>query len=243
MTGAIVALGIGVPAHDEADLVEATLHSISRAAENVAVPVHVVVVADACQDDTADRARRVLEGAPGIDGEVLELRLRSAGAARRAALDAALERTAVAPEQAWLATTDADTVVDPTWLHTHLRWAATGVDGIAGLVEVDLSRAPAALADRYIRSIAPGGTGPGHAHVHGANLGLRGSCWRQVDGCGDAEVGEDHELWQRLRRAGARLEGVADLRVRTSGRLLGRAPDGFAAYLARLLPAEAVQPA
>jgi glycosyltransferase involved in cell wall biosynthesis len=239
---AIAAVGVGVPAHDEADVIEAGLRSIVRAAGRARVPTHVVVVADACGDDTAERARRALAHARGVDGHVVEAQLRSAGAARQVALDLALERTGVAPEAAWLASTDADTLVDVSWVQTHLRWAATGVDGIAGLVELDLTTIDADLAERYRRSLAPVGTSAGHPHVHGANLGVRGSCWRQVGGCGVEVVGEDHELWRRLRAAGSRLAGVDDLRVRTSGRLVGRAPDGFSGYLRRLA-ADTAQPA
>ena len=72
------------------------------------------------------------------------------------------------------------------------------------------------------------------ATCHGANLGLLAARWLEVGGCGDGAVAEDQELWRRLRSVGAEVVGVDDLLVTTSGRLSGRAPLGFADYLARL---------
>ena len=165
---------------------------------------------------------------------MLETPFRSAGRARGTALEAALDRTRAPVSRVWLASTDADTTVHPTWLAAHQRWAGSGVDGVAGLVEVDWRGAAPQLPQRYRRSIAADGLGAGHRHVHGANLGLRAAAWREAGGCGEVDVGEDRELWRRLQRLGAEVVGVDDLRVRTSGRLVGRAPDGFAAHLARL---------
>jgi len=234
-TSDFAAIGVGIPANDEAGHIERCLESVIAAARLVDWPVTVVVAVDASRDDTADRARRTLHAVQHLGGAVVETSFRSAGAARAAALDASLERTGRPPEAVWLATTDADTVVDRTWLQVHQRWAMTGVDGVAGLVEVDWPSATSVLAARYARSIAAGGTALGHPHVHGANLGLRAHRWKQVGGCGAGVVSEDHELWRRLRAAGATVLGVDDLIVRTSARLAGRAPNGFSHYLQQLL--------
>lgn len=77
--------------------------------------------------------------------------------------------------------------------------------------------------------------GVGHAHVHGANLGLLAAHWRAAGGCGEAADGEDHELRRRLVAIGVDVLGVDDLPVLTSGRLRGRAPAGFAGYLRALV--------
>ncbi|QYG91888.1 glycosyltransferase family 2 protein [Iamia sp. SCSIO 61187] len=230
---AVTAVAVGIPARDEETTIEACLVALGRAARRSPVPVSVVVVADGCTDRTAERAHAALRDA-GVTGSVVTTTGLGVGRARALALETALAHAGGAPEATWLATTDADTNVDPTWLHTQLRWARRGYDGVAGLVGVDWSGSDPALPGRYVASLAPGGTGLGHGHVHGANLGVRASWWRAVGGCGPAACGEDRELWDRLARAGARTIGVDDLRVTTSGRLTSRLEGGFASYLSAL---------
>lgn len=234
MSAGLRAIGIGVPARDEADTVAGCIASLDLAAGRIGVPVHLVVVADGCRDTTAEEATAAIGRARTIAGRVLTTEPVGVGRARALALDTVLRDLAIVPAQAWLATTDADTTVAPTWLLTQQRWAQAGFDAVAGLVEVAWNDHDDRLAGRYRRSIAPSGLGIGHHHVHGANLGLRGSWWMTVGGCGDLTCGEDHELWSRLRRAGARTIGVDDLAVTTSGRLTGRVDGGFASYLSAL---------
>ena len=235
----IEAVGVGIPARDEERSIEACLTSIAVAALGLDVPVAVAVAADRCEDGTIERATAALHAlaGPSFSGVVLAVDHGRAGAARAAALDRALGHlvaTGRPLERCWLATTDADTTVSADWLRRQLRWARDGVDGVAGLVDVAWDVDDQALAKRFHRSLEPGGTGDGHGHVHGANLGLRADRWVEVDGCGPQATGEDHELWRRLRLVGADVRGVADVRVRTSARVVARAPDGFASYLRAL---------
>ncbi len=54
----IAAVGVVIPAHDEEDLLPSCLDAVRLAAAPLAgVPVHVIVVADACTDRTAALAR------------------------------------------------------------------------------------------------------------------------------------------------------------------------------------------
>ncbi len=234
MTRILEGIAVGIPARDEADRIEACLRSVLGAARLAEVPIAVVVAADACRDQTAAIAAAVLAEADGVAFDVVVTDHRSAGAARATALDGALALLGRPPEGTWLVTTDADTVVDASWLAAHAAWARGGLDGVAGLVRVDWEDAPPELPDRYAASIAPGGITLGHRHVHGANLGVIGSRWVEVGGCGPGPVSEDHELWVRLKRVGATVLGVDDLIVTTSGRLRARAPRGFAHLLAEL---------
>lgn len=230
----IDAIAIGVPARDEEDRIAACLRSIIASALLIDVPVLTVVAADACADRTAEVAEEILAAAPsGAGGLVVRTAHGTAGAARAAAVETALWHLRDA--SVWVATTDADTVVDRTWLGTHLAWAGTGVDGVAGLVDVAWEPGSEGLAGLYRASIADGGVALGHAHVHGANLGIRGTRWAAIGGCGALAVGEDQDLWRRLLADGAQLLGVDDLHVTTSGRLEGRTPGGFAGYLGTLV--------
>jgi glycosyltransferase involved in cell wall biosynthesis len=69
--------GVVVPAHDEEELLPKCLAALRDAAESVRIPVHLLVVADACTDETAAEAA-------ACGAEVIMIRLRNVGAARAA---------------------------------------------------------------------------------------------------------------------------------------------------------------
>lgn len=230
----ITAIAVGVPARNEALRVAVCIESIDRSAALVSCPVHLVVVDDGSGDSTAENAMDAVARATHLTGAVISLACGSAGAARSAAINAALRATSDT-DHTWISTTDADTVVGEGWLSNQLAWAAHGYGAISGLVDVEWEPGTDHLESRYRASL--GSTSVGHAHVHGANLGLLARHWIAVGGCGDAADGEDHELWRRLRAIGVSILGVNDLPVSTSGRLSGRAPHGFSGYLRSLASA------
>ena len=123
----IRSVGVIVPAHDEQDLLPACLASVRRAAQALrGVPVHVVVVADACRDRTVRVARRGGASVVSIDA-------RSAGAARAAGAREVLRRTRqLDPASVWLATTDADSVVPSDWLVGQCALANAGWEVVVG---------------------------------------------------------------------------------------------------------------
>jgi glycosyltransferase involved in cell wall biosynthesis len=125
------AIGVIVPAHNEQDLLPSCLASVRRAAQALpGTPVHLVVVADACTDQTAEAARR--GGA-----SVVTISARSAGAARGAGALEVLRLTGhLDPASVWLATTDADTLVPDRWLSQQARYAGQGWDAIVGTIQV-----------------------------------------------------------------------------------------------------------
>jgi cellulose synthase/poly-beta-1,6-N-acetylglucosamine synthase-like glycosyltransferase len=134
----------------------------------------------------------------------------------------------------WLANTDADTRVPSDWIATHLQHADANATAVAGIVELDTEDLRADVEALYRASyiLAADGT---HAHVHGANLGVRADAYLDVGGWSDLAVAEDHCLWGRLLRGGWRLKSPAASVVHTSGRLQGRAIGGFADTLRREL--------
>jgi hypothetical protein len=73
-----------------------------------------------------------------------------------------------------------------------------------------------------------------HPHVHGANLGMRGSAYLRAGGFRSLASAEDHALLAALASSGGRIISVTDIPVVTSSRRRGRAPDGFSHLLARL---------
>ena len=107
----IRAVGVVVPAHDEEDLLPLCLASLREAAQTLrGTEVHLVVVADACRDLTAQATRR--GGA-----SVVTVEARNVGTARAAGVREVLHRTRhLDPADVWLATTIrlAVTVLDGT---------------------------------------------------------------------------------------------------------------------------------
>jgi glycosyltransferase involved in cell wall biosynthesis len=230
----IRSIGVIVPAHDEQDLLPSCLASVRRAAQALrGTPVHLVVVADACRDRTVQVARRGGASVVSIDAK-------SAGAARAAGARAVLRRTGqLDPENVWLATTDADTLVPAHWLRQQVRHASQGWDAIVGTIQVaDWSGYPpgtrSLFRERYegVEGVE-GGAGQ-HGHVHGANLGFRASAYLRAGGFPELPTAEDHALVAALTAGGSRVLRTRALPVTTSARRVSRAPRGFSHYLARL---------
>ena len=216
-----------MPAHDEETLLPACLAALRRAARAVLVPVHVLVVADACMDRTAIAAR-----AGGA--RVIRIRARNVGAARAAGMAELLRLTAAhGPAATWLATTDADTVVPRGWLRRQLEYASAGWDVVLGTVTVadwagHPPHVPAVFQARYAF-----GSGP-HPHVHGANLGIRASAYHAAGGFRALRTAEDHALRAAATKAGCLVLQAGDIAVETSARRQARAPGGFGHLLRTL---------
>lgn len=226
----IEAAGIVVPAHNEETLLPACLTALRRAAGSVGLPVHLLVVADSCTDGTIAAAR-------ACGARVIGIQARSVGAARAAGMRQLLRLMAGSdPAAVWLATTDADTIVRPRWLHRQLRYADRGWDLVLGTVTVaDWSEhpphVPAAFAARYASGDRP------HPHVHGANLGIRASAYLAAGGFRPLRTAEDHALVAAAAQAGCSVLRASDITVQTSARRQARAPAGFSHLLRTLASA------
>ena len=201
----------------------------SRISTSGSISITICVVADSCVDQTAQIAVDALAGHQ--HGIVIETDVQSAGAAR--ALGSA---TTIArhdhPSRLWYANTDADTVVPSDWLRRHLRHAATGAGCVAGVV--NLSRMDRRLRRAFHHSYRQGIGRHTHRHVHGANLGIRADVLLRIGNWPSVVSGEDQFLWDRAGAFGVARRADPRLVVETDGRLTGRAPDGFAADLARI---------
>ncbi len=231
-----VLLGVVVPARDEAMLLPACLAALAQAARHpdvAGVPVLVVVVADRCTDDTAEIGR-------AAGARVLVTEAGNVGAARHAGTLAVLQEAAargVADDRVWLACTDADSRVPGDWLALQRTGAQSGVDAVVGTVQVaDWSglpdHVPARFLDAYEAWRGAGVTG--HPHVHGANLGVRGSAYRAVGGFPPLPVSEDVALVGALLGAGRVVLRTPASPVVTSARRTPRAEGGFGTDLDRL---------
>ena len=123
------AVGVVVPAHNQADTVAQCILSIFAANSHTGWrnSLWIVVVADACRDRTAKIAR----AAVGAFGEVLEVAVPSRGTARLIGAAAVLEHFYQKPRHAvLLANAEADTCVPREWIDTQLRLQKAGVGSI-----------------------------------------------------------------------------------------------------------------
>jgi glycosyltransferase involved in cell wall biosynthesis len=227
----IRSVGVIIPAHNEQDLLPTCLASVRRAAQALrGLPMHVVVVADACEDRTAEAGRR--GGA-----SVVTISARSAGAARAAGAAEVLCRTRhLDPASVWLATTDADTLVPVNWLRQQVRYASQGWDAVVGTIRVaDWSSYSPGTRSLFRERYEGFATGTGlHTHVHGANLGFRASAYLRAGGFPALPTAEDHALVVALTVGGSRVLRTRALPVVTSARREARAPHGFSHYLRQL---------
>lgn len=227
----VEAMGIVVPARNEELLLPRCLAALQTAVGRVlarrpGLVVHVVVVLDACVDGTAD----VVAAHPFV--EPVPVALGCVGAARAAGATVVANRNGLDDQRLWLLTTDADSAVPADWLTSHLDLAESGLDVVVGTVEPDPADLPAEVLRRWRgqhRLVL------GHSHVHGANLGMRFSSYAAAGGFEALATHEDVRLVRRLGGIGARTLATPNLPVRTSGRTVGRAPGGFAAYVSVLM--------
>jgi glycosyltransferase involved in cell wall biosynthesis len=224
----IKAVGVVVPAHNEQSLLPACLASVRRAAQALErIPVHVVVVADACRDATAIVAQRA-------GAAVVTIGARSVGAARAAGVREVLRHTAhLDPAEVWLATTDADTVVPARWLRQQVRYGDQGWDAVAGTVRVTDWSGYQPEVRSLFRQRYGAHTGP-HPHVHGANLGCSAAAYLRAGGFPCVPTAEDRAFVAALNATGSRIRRTRALTVITSARRESRVPHGFSDYLADL---------
>lgn len=217
-------IGVVVPAHNEEHVVGRCLEAIGAAAASVSVPVSVVVVLDDCGDRTEQICR-------SFHVNVLEVRVQSVGVARHAGVSSLLSGVLDA-ESIWIANTDADSVVPPTWLRDQLKLANAGADVVVGTVGLTdrEGRNPEGFAAVYEAGLTSRGE---HAHVHGANFGIRASSYLRVGGFPPLALHEDRSLLARLATSDVAVVRSSWIRVLTSARLKGRCEGGFASALHR----------
>jgi glycosyltransferase involved in cell wall biosynthesis len=242
MTCEISQIAVVVPARNERTLLPACLDALAVAADTCAVPVRAVVVLDDCTDDSAAYMADYM--ARRTDVTTVASSARCVGAARALGVDHTWSTLPdIAPSRLWIANTDADSTVPPTWLTHQLQLAEAGADLVLGTVDLACTGPPSALHRTWRRAYARRFHGSVHSHVHGANLGIRGSTYLAAGGWPEQSAHEDALLVRAVTACGtARVVTTRDAVVITSGRHRGRAPHGVAAdlrRLARAVPAEA----
>lgn len=233
----ITHLGIVIPAHNEQDEILGCLDSVAQACAQVpgglAQSTRILVVADACTDETVSRVADFAEQHPQVT--ILETSFKNVGSARNFAWNH-FKQTAEAERDVnfdltWIAFTDADSRVPTHWLTTHLAMAEAGSDCLVGTVSPRPDTGSAALIAKWHSHHT---LLEDHPHVFGANLGIRGSYLNIIGGMPQLPLGEDAATVVAVLAAGGNVRRTDTCRVLTSARLEGRVQGGFSSFMQSL---------
>ncbi|WP_017935953.1 glycosyltransferase [Nocardioides sp. Iso805N] len=222
-------LHVVVPVHDEEALLPRCLTAIGQAVEEVRrrprMPrVEVTVVLDSCTDGSASVATRHGATCVSVDS-------RSVGGARAAGVADVARRTGgTSPASVWLATTDADSSVPPSWLTAQLDLARDGVELMVGRVRPDRAELGQDVLARWWHHHRD----PVRMPVYGANLGFTLAAYHRAGGFANVSEHEDVHFVAAALAAGCRWTQTGPW-VQTSGRTRGRVTGGFAGYLRTLV--------
>jgi hypothetical protein len=226
------AVGVVIPVHDEEELLGSALAALERAFAEVmhlSLECRTAIVLDNCRDGSAAVARRwsralarrrvphqsvvSLSGSAGVGNA------RRLGSATLLRLWRALD-----PAHIWLATTDADSRVPPSWLAAQVAAHESGADIWTGRVSVEDwstydGRTALLWNEAYDDERLP---------VHGASLGFNAQSYLDAGGFASLRTGEDREIHQAILDTGGHAWEDREHRVVTSARRRARAPLGFA---------------
>lgn len=224
-----------VPARDEQERIGACLRAL--AAQHPAP--EVILVLDGCADATAEVAGATA-AACGLELELVPGPGRGVGFARGAGMAAAAERLR-ARGGGIIASTDADTVVEPGWLAAIEDAVAAGAAAVGGPILLDPHEA-AALPESVLAARRDEATArlaavrlrtptAEHHQFSGASLALTLEAYEAVGGLPPVAALEDEALERALHAAGLRVAYAAGATVITSARTGGRADCGLAQVL------------
>lgn len=249
-----------VPARDEAERIGATLRALSRQVALDGQPLdprryEIILLANNCDDATAGVARRFAREHPALVLHVVELllppELANVGAARRLLMDDASRRLLDNRRPGGvIASLDADTRPEPTWLAATLGEIARGADAVGGRIVTDpAERAllPPGARLRHLRDVAyrtllaelealldpvAHDPWPRHFQHFGASLAVTAAAYRRAGGLPPVRALEDVAFYLALRRAGGRVRHSPAVRATTSARPAARSAIGFAQQFA-----------
>jgi hypothetical protein len=252
-------VAVTIPAKDEAATIARTLAALTAQQHTDGTPLdadafEVLVFANNCSDATAAVAR-AFATRTRVAVHVAQASLPTAdahvGTARRALMDAAALRFAAAGREGLILTTDADSVVAPSWIAA-TQTEMHGVDAVTGRIVLD----PA-----YLASLTPAGRRmlasegayqfavselqaridpcahdpwPRHWQHFGASFAVRSDVYRAAGGLPPVRCLEDVAFYEALQQRAARVRHSLRVRVTTSGRHTARVSGGLASYLGNL---------
>lgn len=245
-------VAVAIPVCNEVERIARCIESLSdqRDAQGCLLArglVRVVLLTNGCTDGTYEAVLEQMERSRAaitvIDVAIPNAR-RNAGCARRLANHAALDM--LPSKGGLLFMTDADSCAPMQWISTYGALLRSGYDAVAGLVELDPHDCPdilpslkqrGELEDRYsvlldridvVVDPVAHDPWPRHYNAFGANLAIRTDALRGIGDFPEVACGEDRLLVSQLEAHGRKVRHDCHTRVRTSGRLFGRAAGGMA---------------
>ncbi len=230
-----------IPARDEEARIAACLKALASQTTGPAA-FETIIVVDDCSDDTEGVALRTAQSL-GLRVSLLPGRGVGSGEARRIGMDAAARRLlGLGRDDGLIACTDADSRPAEDWLECQLDHIRQGALVIAGLIELD-EEAAGSLPDGVLRRrerdaarrlarVRESDPAAAHHHFAGASLAVTAGVYRDVGGLEPVASLEDATFEARLRDHGIPILRAADVRVRTSPRVDGRAGRGLAVDIA-----------
>lgn len=242
-------VSVVIPAKNEEGVIGACLDALAAQVGVAASDYEVLLVLDGCTDSTGGVAAERLTRHEELNLHLLDGPDRGVGNARKLGMDEAYSRlVSVGRSDGLIASTDADSVVDPDWVAAQLSLAGAGAEAIGG--RISLSGGGKTLPDhvldwyarqgreRYARVLAAervrrDGFVQDHWQFSGASMSVTADVYRRIGGLGPLSCLEDEHLERELEAAGARVVRSSSVRVTTSARVCGRAEKGLAADLAR----------
>lgn len=252
------ALRVVIPARNEAGAIARALEALGRQVDLDGRPLvagcfAVLVLANNCDDDTAAVARNWAADHPRLPVEIGERRFAAdqahIGTARRTLFDWAGALFRTDGFDGIVASTDADTTVEPTWVAATMAEFAAGAEAVGG--RIVLREPERASMDPDLRLLHLRDTGyrmllahleglvdplpwdpiPRHHQHFGASLAVRMSVYQRAGGIPPVSALEDMALAGQLRRIDARLRHSPRVRVTTSARRDGRVAMGLSTQL------------
>lgn len=242
---------VAIPICNEAERVPACLRALGTQRGIDPDAFGIVAFVNGSTDGTAAVVRALAPELPSalrlIEDTVV--RAPNAGWARRVATEAAAtwlscETSGRTPRV--ILTTDADSTVPPDWLARNVAAIDAGADAVAGTIALDSAEAallPAALHARgalegryeallieIVSRLRPEAHDPWPRHWtdSGASLAVTLDAYRRIGGMPELPAGEDRAFVAALRNARLKVRHDPEIRVVTSGRLVGRAVGGAA---------------
>ncbi len=248
-----------IPVRDEQETLGLTLRSLAQQVDLSGnsldhATYEILVLINNTVDDSASIARQIACEHPTLNLQIAEIDLPEhqahVGQARRLLMDAACERfQSLGTSRGVIATTDADTILSPTWLAATLDAVHAGADAVGGRILVTPGELEAMDPDArscHLRDVGyrylicqieamidppPGDPWPRHFQHFGASIAVTAEMYLRAGGLPVLPVLEDVALYDRLMRLDARIRHSPHVQVYTSARCQGRAGWGFAAQL------------
>lgn len=251
-----------IPVRNEAKNLPAVIQALAHQVNSEGKPIdfdsyEVLVLANNCSDNTVEVSHKLSSLYPALRLHTIEVFLPKTeafvGKARQMVMDEAYRRlSSIGAKNRIIASTDGDTEVASNWISALINEFDQGVDAVGGRILTHRSAAPEIdtstslyflrlLGHGYIVSqieclLAPQSHDgwPRHCQYYGANMAVLAEVYGRVGGMPLVKDEEDVALYERLKRADAKIRHSLSVRVLTSARRDGRATGGLAERLEEL---------